>query len=140
MTARAFVDTNIFVYALGKSPNFRKDTANQILNGVTRPVINGQVIRELGYNLRKKAGYGEEELQEVIRQLYLDCEILADHETLFLHASRLREALSISYWDSLIVAAALTAGCDTLYSEDMQHGQRIAGSLTIINPFCTEQA
>ena len=138
MTVRAFVDTNIFVYALGKSPFPKKITANQLLNAVTQPVINGQVIRELGYNLRKKAGYGEEELREVIRQLHWDCEIMTDHEAIFLRASQLREALGISYWDSLIVASALTAGCDTLYSEDMQHGQVIAGTLTIINPFRTE--
>lgn len=41
----------------------------------------------------------------------------------------------ISNWDALIIAAALLADCDTLYSEDMQHGQVFESSLTIINPF-----
>jgi predicted nucleic acid-binding protein len=50
-------------------------------------------------------------------------------------ASRLRDSYSFSYWDSLIVAAALDAGCTTLFSEDMQHGQKIESGLTIINPF-----
>ena len=40
-----------------------------------------------------------------------------------------------SYWDSLIIAAALEAGCTTLYSEDLQHKQVIEGVLTILNPF-----
>jgi predicted nucleic acid-binding protein len=47
----------------------------------------------------------------------------------------LRKAYSLSYWDSLIIAAAIDAGCVTLFSEDMQHGQTIEGCLTIINPF-----
>jgi predicted nucleic acid-binding protein len=40
-----------------------------------------------------------------------------------------------SNWDALIIAAALLAECGTLYSEDMQHGQVIDGSMTIVNPF-----
>ena len=39
------------------------------------------------------------------------------------------------HYDSQIIAAALTAGCTVLYSEDMQHGQLIDGTLTIVNPF-----
>jgi predicted nucleic acid-binding protein len=41
----------------------------------------------------------------------------------------------LNYWDALIVAAALLAGCDTLYTEDLQHGQVIEGRLTVVNPF-----
>lgn len=41
----------------------------------------------------------------------------------------------VSNWDALIVAAALLADCDTLYSEDMQNGQEIEGRLRIVNPF-----
>jgi predicted nucleic acid-binding protein len=52
-----------------------------------------------------------------------------------LRASRLRSQQAFSYWDSLIVSAALEAGCTLLYSEDMQHGQLVEGQLRIINPF-----
>jgi hypothetical protein len=41
----------------------------------------------------------------------------------------------LTNWDSLIVAAALLADCDTLYSEDMQHGRLFENSLKVINPF-----
>jgi predicted nucleic acid-binding protein len=51
-----------------------------------------------------------------------------------LKASRLRTQHQFSYWDSLIVAAALEAGCSVLYSEDMQDGQVIDGRLSIRNP------
>ena len=42
---------------------------------------------------------------------------------------------AFSWWDAMIVAAALQAGCDTLLSEDLQHGQVIDGGLTLVNPF-----
>ena len=41
----------------------------------------------------------------------------------------------LSHWDALIIAAALHTGCETLYSEDMQHGQIFNGCLTVTNPF-----
>jgi len=47
----------------------------------------------------------------------------------------IRERYCFSWYDSLIVAAALEAGCDTLYSEDMQDSQEINGCLRIVNPF-----
>ena len=50
-------------------------------------------------------------------------------------ASQLRETLAVSYWDSLIIAAALEAGCATLYTEDMQHRQIIENRLTLVHPF-----
>jgi len=47
----------------------------------------------------------------------------------------IRERYNFSWYDSLILAAALEGGCDTLYSEDMQNGQEINGQLRIVNPF-----
>jgi predicted nucleic acid-binding protein len=50
-------------------------------------------------------------------------------------AMNIGERYQISHWDSLIVAAALATGCETLYSEDMQDGQVFEGRLTVRNPF-----
>ena len=50
-------------------------------------------------------------------------------------ALEIRERYGFSWYDSLIVAAALESGCELLYSEDMQHGQVIEGRLRVINPF-----
>ena len=49
-------------------------------------------------------------------------------------ASRVRSAGGFSYWDSLIVAAALESGCTELWSEDLQAGRVVEGRLTIVNP------
>lgn len=57
------------------------------------------------------------------------------NKVLLLSASQLRHEYSLSYWDSLIVAAALASEVRVLYSEDMQHGLLIHETLKIVNPF-----
>lgn len=104
------------------------------IGGLIRPVINSQVVRELCRNLVKQSVMAEPDLQRLIRDWYPSCELHASNEAQHLLASRLRETSSFSFWDSLIVAAALDAGCSTLYSEDMQHGRVVDGRLTIVNP------
>lgn len=55
-------------------------------------------------------------------------------------AMQIEDQTQISYWDALIVAAALLSGCDTLYTEDLQHGRVFERRLTVVNPFLpTEQ-
>jgi predicted nucleic acid-binding protein len=139
MPDRVFVDTNIWLYSLVQDPSVSGDARHALafdfLQALSRPVLNSQVMRETCSNLIKKAGFSEERIRRLVRGWYQDCEIHASNANQHLLASELRERHSFSYWDSLIVAAALDAGCVTLYSEDMQHGQAIDGRLTILNPF-----
>lgn len=136
MPAKAFVDTNIWLYSLiQRGGDDRHRQAVDLLLQLSFPVINSQVIREICCNLKKKTCISEEQLRVLIRGWHQDCKIVNSNVSQHLLASRLRESYSFSYWDSLIVAAALDAGCATLFSEDMQHGQKIEGELTIINPF-----
>lgn len=74
-------------------------------------------------------------VRELLADWYRNCEVIPSNASQHLLASRLRETDALSYWDSLIVAAALDAGCTTLYSEDMQHGQIFERCITIVNPF-----
>ncbi|MFP4077149.1 MAG: PIN domain-containing protein [Halochromatium sp.] len=135
MPAKVFVDTNIWLYALiAKQDDAKHALAAQCLLGLKRPLINSQVIREASINLLKKANLAEERLRAIIQDWYRHCDVHPSNATQHLLASELRERYSFSYWDSLIVAAALDAGCSTLFSEDMQHGQHIHGGLTIVNP------
>ena len=136
MPAKVFVDSNIWLYSLIQSEgDDRHQQAVDILIQLDCPVINSQVIREICNNLKKKTGLSEEQLRSLIHGWYQDCNVVHSNESQHLLASRLRNSYSFSYWDSLIVAAALDASCAMLYSEDMQHGQVIDGSLTILNPF-----
>ena len=135
MTEPVFVDTNLWVYVLVASDDKRHGLARQWLATLKQqPVINGQVLRETGRILRDKANIDEEELRRAMVRLHSACRFVPDTLKLFLFASRLRANHSFSYWDSLIVAAAMEAGCVTLYTEDMQHAQVIDGTLTIVNP------
>lgn len=61
--------------------------------------------------------------------------VLAQEKEDLLTAAGLGLEYSLAYWDSLIVAVALRAGCKILYSEDMQHHLKIRGDLLIVNPF-----
>jgi len=138
MTAREFVDSNIWLCALLDAGDGLVDQkllrARKLLQGLEHPVINSEVIREVCRNLLKKGALSEEAVRQAIQDLYLNCDLHPSAEQQHLLASRLRETTSLSFWDSLIVAAALDAGCSTLYTEDMQNGQVIDGRLTIVNP------
>ncbi|HZW26446.1 MAG TPA: PIN domain-containing protein [Gallionella sp.] len=136
MPAKAFVDTNIWLYSLVQSgDDGRHRQAADFLLRLDRPVINSQVIREICSNLKKKTSMPEQQLRTLIQGWHQDCKVVHSNASQHLLASRLRESYSFSYWDSLIVAAALDAGCTTLFSEDMQHGQKIESALIVINPF-----
>jgi predicted nucleic acid-binding protein len=65
-------------------------------------------------------------------------EVLSLDESTVDQAAALAIRYQLSHWDALIVAAALLAGCDTLYSEDLQHGQVFDERLTVVNPFLDE--
>lgn len=127
----AFLDTNILVYAQQTGP---KATISRdvIARGGT---ISVQVLNELTNVLRKKDNRSWRDIE-----LVLDDVDAALEPALPLTATTTRAALALardhgfSYHDALIVAAAIEAGCDVLYSEDLQHGRSIGG-LAIVNPF-----
>jgi predicted nucleic acid-binding protein len=123
------------VLSLTQQPgDVRHQQAANFVAQLERPIINSQVIRETCSNLLKKSPITESQLVVLIDDWYRDCEVTVSNAAQHLLASRLRSTDSFSYWDSLIVAAALDAGCALLYSEDMQHGKVIDGWLTIVNP------
>ncbi|SFJ99223.1 PIN domain-containing protein [Bradyrhizobium sp. cf659] len=127
----AFLDTNILVYAqqTGTKATISQDLIDQ---GGT---ISVQVLNELANVLRRKQGRSWRDIE----LLFDDIDDTLD-PALPLTANTSRAALvlvqndGLAFYDALIVAAAIEAGCDILYSEDMQHGRSIGG-LTIVNPF-----
>lgn len=136
MSDSIFVDSNIWLYAFVLLPGEESKHARALplVEAVNRYTISSQVVAEVSVNLLKKAGMPESDLLGVVEGLYRRCRVIEAGLECHRHASRLRAFNRFSYWDSLILAAALGAGCTTLYSEDMQHGQVVDGSLTILNP------
>ena len=136
MSDNAFVDSNIWLYAFFLRPGEeqRHENAKALIDTPIRYVINEQVIAEVSSNLLRKASMAEEALVEIVTSFYSRCHVVSPGQATHLNASRLRATYQFSYWDSLIVAASLESRCSVLYSEDLQDGQIVDGTLTIKNP------
>ena len=129
---RAFLDTNILVYAsLIDGPKAVTGKALRDKGGV----ISVQVLNELANVLRRKLHRSWDEAGEILAIVRQLLEVVPFTEDIHETGLRLAERYSLSIYDAMIVAAALTSGCDILWSEDMQHDMLIDGRLRIRNPF-----
>ena len=135
-----FLDSNIWLYALLNRPNpseadnRKRQIADSLIDSPV-VVISIQVINEVYANLRKKSNFSENQIQHLIQSFYNGCQIVEMSQATLLFASNLRTQHNFSFWDGLIVAAALQANISILYSEDMQDGLKVNNQLEIINPF-----
>jgi predicted nucleic acid-binding protein len=129
---RAFLDTNILVYAFVEDP--RAVVAEALL--AQKCDTSVQALNEFANVARRKLRMAWGEVEEALTLLKTLCGTIHP-VTLETHtdALRLAQRYGFSLYDALIVAAALRADCDTLYSEDMQDGLAVDGRLTIRNPF-----
>lgn len=127
----AFFDSNILIYAY--STDVRRQRALTTIAG--GGVISAQVLNEFTNVLRKKQKQDWAIIEAAVQSIrfrFPDIVPLTSDT----HAAGLTLARDdgLAFYDALIVASAIDAGCDTLYSEDMQHGRNIGG-LAIVNPF-----
>lgn len=141
MKDKIFIDTNIFVYAFLdtddsiqhtkhlKAVDFLKQfsTANQV-------IISTQVLSEY-YSALLKNKISDEDIQESAKQLVNSIRVVPLSKHTIIESYSIKNKYRYSYWDSLIVTSALQNNCSVLYSEDMQHHQKIENQLNIINPF-----
>ena len=136
MSDKIFVDSNVLLYLLGD--DLRKNLiARRIL--YASPVISTQVIAEnLNIIFRKLFLTDSAKINGHKEWLEGFCEVVVVTAEILSQALRLKERYLYQWYDCVILATALANNCETLYSEDMQHGQVIEGSMTIINPFVTE--
>jgi predicted nucleic acid-binding protein len=136
MRVEAFFDTSVLAYLMAtKDP--RSITTESVLLGGGR--ISVQVLNEFVSVARRKAKLSWDEIDELLQDIRPLCMeplaiTLKDHDAAFQIARR----YGFHIYDSLIIASAIHAGCNILYSEDMQHGQ-VIDSLTIRNPFFTQK-
>lgn len=133
---RAFVDTNILVYAADKaSPASQKTLIARGLLLQRGLHLSVQVLNEFTVNARNPSKLNlstHEELQWIESWLLFPVHPMTA-ET-FLSARLFHERYQVSHWDGLILAAAKEALCEKLYSEDLQSG-RIYDGTEVINPF-----
>jgi len=139
MSARFFLDTNVFVYAFDNNAPSKAKKAGDLIRRAAdtgEGIVSYQVVQEFfSVAFRRFAqpmtvAEAEQYLTTVLRPL------LAVHSSpaIYFEALRIRERHRISWYDSLIVAAAMEGRCEKLYSEDLQPGRKLEG-IEIENPF-----
>ena len=134
MSAKAFLDTNLFVYMQSASDAKKKELSYQALEKFDC-TISTQVLNEFCNVGAKKLAMKPEQIRQVINAIDHTCEIAIVTLDTVKKALHLKERYDFGYYDSLIIASALESGCAYLLSEDMSDGQIIENSLEIVNIF-----
>ncbi len=141
MNGKFFLDTNILVYTFDTTAPAKQKIAHQLVSTALssrQGIISYQVVQEfLNVATRKfspplSTAGADTYLDKVLTPL---CEFFPCMDY-YANALEISERWKYSLYDSLIITAALEAKCETLYTEDLQHGQRIQG-INIINPFAS---
>ncbi|MBS3779157.1 MAG: PIN domain-containing protein [Desulfovermiculus sp.] len=139
MSVDFFLDTNLFIYQLEFLDEQKGKIAESI---ITQGIANGnacisfQVIQECLHTIRRKAEIplAQDETRRYLETVLFPLWRIMPSQKIYLRALSIQDRYGFAFYDSLIVAAALDRGCSRLYSEDLQHGQRIE-CLVIENPF-----
>ena len=139
MNVRFFLDTNIFVYSFDENAPKKSDRASELIRQAVRSrngIVSYQVVQEfLNVALRRfthpmTAAEAQQYLATTLRPLMA----VNSSAALYVEALRIASSYSLSWYDSVVVAAAIEGGAHVLYTEDLQHGQEF-GNLRIENPF-----
>jgi predicted nucleic acid-binding protein len=138
MNGRAFFDSNVLVYMFDEEAPDKQARARELFEEHARTgriVISPQVLQEFYVIVTRKLGrpVTQEDALATVTHLSTYPVVPVDSATI-LRAIRLHQGASLSFWDALIVQAALEGNCTQLFSEDLQD-QRRFGDLKIENPF-----
>ena len=138
MSGRAFVDTNVLVYAHDISTGAKHEKARSLVERLWQErtgAVSTQILQELYVSLRRKAArpLASEEARALVAD-YLRWEVVVNSGESILDAIVLEQRYGISFWDALVVHSARTCGAELLYSEDLSDGQAY-DSVRVVNPF-----
>lgn len=134
MPARAFIDTNVLVYAFSEGEPAKASAARAVLES-SEPVVSTQVLSEFAHVVTRKLRQPADAVADAIRQIVASYDVLMIDATIVVRALALMQRYRFGFFDCQIIAAALASGARTLFSEDLQHGQSIEGALEIRSPF-----
>ena len=137
MNAKAFIDTNVLIYAHDVDAGAKHDIAKRVLQQLwseRRGALSTQVLQEFYVNVTRKIAspLSKTSARAVVNSYVIWCVDATSEE--ISAAFRIEVEARIGFWDALIVAAALKAGADRILSEDLNPGQTISG-VRIENPF-----
>jgi predicted nucleic acid-binding protein len=133
---QVFVDTNVLVYLFDLSEPVKRARAVELLSGTDREVVvSTQVLLETYSALTRKLRppMSHDSVVAVLGQLSQETVVAATAD-LVLSAARTSGRYQVSIWDAMIIEAAVLAGCDELWTEDLTDGQVIRG-VRVVDPF-----
>ena len=131
-----FIDSNVALYALDPRDERKREIAERLLvDELNRRslVVSSQVLVEFANGALAKLRVPEAVVKQQVRFLATGQLVTVD-ERIVVAAIELRQQYQLSFWDACIVAAAQHAGCEILYTEDLNHGQ-VYGTVRAVNPF-----
>jgi predicted nucleic acid-binding protein len=134
---RVFFDTNIIVYSHDNDSPRKRDRARELIEQAFTKgvgVVSGQVLGETFVTLTKKIGIASDAAADEISKYASGFKVVEISSSLVLRAIQLKTECQLSYWDALIIAAAESASCDMVWSEDLNDGQYY-GEVIVRNPF-----
>lgn len=133
-----FFDSNVLVYTVDQGEPEKREVARALFEEHLREgsgLVSPQVLREFYFATTRKLStpLSEEAARRAAEDLRAYCPMQESKE-MVLSAIHRNQRLSISFWDALIVEAAIVGGADYIFTEDLQHGQVIEG-VRVHNPF-----
>jgi predicted nucleic acid-binding protein len=134
----SFVDTNILVYAEDEDEKDKHPIARDLVVELWRTregVVSVQVLQEFFVTVTRKIKrpLPVGRAQDIVRE-YLTWRVVDNTGALLVSAIDLHQKARLSFWDAMVVQAAINAGCEQLYSEDLNDGQ-LFGTLKVVSPF-----
>jgi predicted nucleic acid-binding protein len=129
-----FLDTNILVYAYSEDDLEKRDVARNLMSS-GEVVISTQVLQEFANISHRKLKVNWEEIQATIEELSCKIPVWINSDETVKKACQIAFKHSYSFYDSLIISAALESQSGVLFSEDMHGGQKVENQLEIVNPF-----
>jgi predicted nucleic acid-binding protein len=132
-TTKFALDTNVLIYGHNQGDLFKQDIARNLI--VRTPVISTQVLSEYINVLKRITSLSKKDLLNLCMKTIAHGDIYPVDMATLKVAEQIIRQYDLQIFDSIIVAAAIEADCDILYTEDMHHNLVINGRLTIINPF-----
>lgn len=138
MSAKVFIDTNVLVYLFDDSEPKKRDKARRRLEAAHEGhdlVVSTQVLQELFVALTRGSSpiAPQDIAAQAVRQVAALTVVQIDAPLIFA-AIEARQRLQLSFWDALIVSAAVEAGCQTILTEDLSDGHELDG-VRVENPF-----
>ncbi|MCL2095328.1 MAG: PIN domain-containing protein [Oscillospiraceae bacterium] len=132
MNDRVFVDTNVFIYMQSEKGKQKKELSELAINNLNC-ITSAQVLSEICNVFTKQFAVDIDLTKQFIDAVLSTCEVVVIRQEWIKKALDIKKRYGYSYYDSLVIAAALESGCAYLLSEDLSDGQIIESKLEIIN-------